>query len=187
MHVARRGAGIAIMATWDGETTPQSRDRTLPAPTPAWQFPHLLAAGLLVFMISSGPYYALRNALSETPLATAGPSDVSVSTSASWGGAVVVKPRQAQAVPLLKAGQFVVAFGRFQRQESAEAHARLVRSKGYVAKVVRSGAAYVVVSRPYRSLSDARFWSKVFGELGLEARALARLEAQGPQASILTL
>jgi len=176
------------MATWDGETTYQNRVHTPPAPALARQISQLLAAGLVVFMITSGPYYVLRIALPQAPVAIASRSDVlEVSPAARLGVAAAVKTHQVQAVTPSTVGQFVVAFGRFQRQETAEAHARLVRSKGYVARVVQSGAMYVVVSRPYRSLRDARFWSKVFGELGLEAKALVRLEAQGPQAFLSSL
>jgi len=46
---------------------------------------------------------------------------------------------------------------------------------------VRSGTAYVVVSRQYRSLADAKFWSSIFSKLGLEAKALTRLEARRHQ------
>lgn len=167
------------MATWDGETPYQGRVLTAQAPVAMRQMSQLLAAGLVLLMMTSGPYYVLRLALSQTPLATAGRSDApQVSSSARSGEALVVKTAQAPTAILQPVAKFVVSFGRFHRQDSAEAQARRVRSKGYVAKVVQSGATYVVVSRPYRSLSDAHFWSKVFGEIGLEARALARLEAR---------
>ncbi len=167
------------MATWEVGTAVQTWSEPEPAPSVVRQIPQLLAAGLVVLLMASGPYYVLRIALPQSQIATAvstGPLEAQPAIRSALPVAAV-RPGQAAAV-VPPAGRFVVAFGRFERREAADAHARLVRSKGYIARVVRSGAAYVVVSRPYRSLAAAQFWTGVFGEIGLQAKALARFEVR---------
>lgn len=104
--------------------------------------------------------------------------------SVSWGALEVPAAVQAQAVPavqpeasVVRPGGFVVSFGRFARRERAEAYARVVRSKGYIASVAQADTGFTVVSRPYASLDAARFWSTIFEEIGLEVRAVTQHEA----------
>lgn len=104
--------------------------------------------------------------------------------SASWGALEAPASVRAHAAftfrspatPALQA-KYVVSFGRFARRESANARARVIRSKGYIASVVRAGSAYLVVSRPYASLDAAEFWSGIFSEIGLPVRAITQREA----------
>ncbi len=67
---------------------------------------------------------------------------------------------------------FVVSFGSFPHQRTAEARARVIRGKGYHASVARLGRSFHVFSHTYRDRSRAEFWSKVFGEIGLQTRVL---------------
>ncbi len=167
------------MATWDERTLP-SRTEPEPGASAAGQIPQILAAGLAALMLALGPYWVLRVVLPQASVATvvrAGALEVAPAVRSSLPVAGV-QPGQRRAVASLRSGRFVVAFGRFERLESADAQARLVRSKGYIAAVVRSGTAYLVVSRPYHSLAAAKFWSSIFSDIGLEAKALARLEAR---------
>jgi len=164
------------VATWD-ERTFQNRIRPASVVPVGRQIPQLLAAGLMAVILASGPYWALRATLPSSSVATAlraGALEVAPASRSS----LVVASRLGQARAMAsRSGRFVVAFGRFERFESADAHARLIRSKGYIAAVVQSGTAYLVVSRQYRSLADAKFWSSIFSNIGLEAKAVARLEA----------
>lgn len=164
------------MATWD-ERTFESTITPVPRVPVARQIPQLVAAGLTALVLASGPYWALRAVTMPSSEANAVRTGALEITPAARLRAVTAVRAGAGGVSLARAGRFVVAFGRFQRRESAEAQARLVRSKGYIAGVVRSGTAYLVVSRQYRSLADAKFWSSIFSSLGLEAKAMARLEA----------
>lgn len=167
------------MATWEVGTALQHWSEPEPAPSVARQIPQLLAAGLVVLLMASGPYYVLRIALPQSQIATAvsvGPLEVPPAVRSALPVVAMQTRRAVGVTPAPR--RFMVAFGRFERREAADARARLVRSKGYIARVVRSGAAYVVVSRQYRSLADAQFWTAVFGEIGLQAKALARLEAE---------
>ncbi len=167
------------MATWEVGSRVQTWTEPEPAPSVARQIPQLLAAGLVVLLMASGPYYVLRIALPQSQIATAvsvGPLEAPPTVRSALSVAAAPPGQVAGVAPAQ--GRFMVAFGRFERREAADARARLVRSKGYIARVVRSGAAYVVVSRSYRSLADAQFWTGVFGEIGLQAKALAQLEAE---------
>ena len=168
------------MATWD-ERTFQRRIEPTPEVPVVRQVPQIIAAGLTALLLASGPYWALRATMLQASVSSTirgEPAEITPVTRSS--GATAVRPGQGRTVGS-RAGRFVVAFGRFERLESAKAQARLVRSKGYIAAVVRSGTAYVVVSRQYRSLADAKFWSSIFSKLGLEAKALTRLEARRHQ------
>ena len=168
------------MATWD-ERTFQRRIEPTPEVPVVRQVPQIIAAGLTALLLASGPYWALRAAVPQPSVGIAHLNGVLEVTPAvrSWA-VTVTQPGQGRSMAS-RAARFVVAFGRFERLESAKAQARLVRSKGYIAAVVRSGTAYVVVSRQYRSLADAKFWSSIFSKLGLEAKALTRLEARRHQ------
>ncbi|TMI76363.1 MAG: hypothetical protein E6H05_03810 [Bacillati bacterium ANGP1] len=174
------------MATWD-ERTFQNRIKPAPVAPAGRQIAQLLAAGLMALILAFGPYWALRATLPSSPVATAlrtGALEVAPAARSSLVEASQLGQARAMAS---RSGRFVVAFGRFERFEPADAHARLVRSKGYIAAVVQSGTAYLVVSRQYRSLADAKFWSSIFSGIGLEAKAVARLEAHLHQELVSSL
>src|SRR5256712_7658039 len=141
----------------------------------------------MAVILASGPYWALRATLPSPSVATAlrtGALEVAPAARSSLTAASRLS--QARAIAA-RSGRFVVAFRRFEQFESADAHARFVRSKGYIAAVVQSGTAYPVVSRQYRSLADAKFWSSIFSNIGLEAKAVARLEAYLHQGLVSSL
>lgn len=83
-------------------------------------------------------------------------------------------PRVAS-VPVQADPQFVVIFGSFKSAEQADAYARTVRSKGYLATVLEDVTSFRVVSRPYRTQERADFWRGVFEEIGLDAGTTAEL------------
>ena len=140
----------------------------------------VLAAGLFVALVAWAPYSVLRSApqqVAQQVEVREGPLEAPPAV--RLARPVVIAPPQGLAgVP---AGRIVLAFGRFERHAAAQARARLVRSKGYVARVVQAGAAYLVVSRPYRNHAEARFWSGIFGGLGLQVTTVTRLEAVVPR------
>jgi hypothetical protein len=163
------------MATWEVGSARMSRRE--PAGV---EMLRVLTAGLLVVLVAWAPYAVLR---SGSPLVR---EQVAVRE-----GTLEVPPSIRQALPVITAppqqglagvpgGRFVLAFGRFERRVTAQARARLVRSKGYIARVIPTGAAYLVVSRPYRNHAEARFWSGIFGTLGLQVTTVTRLEAVVP-------
>jgi hypothetical protein len=154
----------------------------------------VLAAGLLVALVAWAPYSVLRSAspaVTQQVEVREGPLEVPPAVRlARREGPLEVPPAVRLARPVvtappqglagIPAGRIVLAFGRFERHAAAQARARLVRSKGYVARVVQAGAAYLVVSRPYRNHAEARFWSGIFGGLGLQVTTVTRLEAIVP-------
>lgn len=77
--------------------------------------------------------------------------------------------------PQLQDPQFVVIFGAFANRAQADAYARTVRSKGYLATVLQDVTSYRVISRPYRSQERADFWRDVFEGIGLDAGTTAEL------------
>lgn len=173
------------MATWD-ERTIQNRSAPSPVVPVARQFPQFIAAGLTALVLASGPYWALRAAAPRPTVIAVRTGALEVTPAIRSFTVTAMRPGQTRTVAS-RTRRFVVAFGRFQRLESAEAQARIVRGKGYIAAVVRSGTAYLVVSRQYRSLSDAKFWSSIFSKLGLEAKALTRPEASFRQGLVPAL
>jgi cell division septation protein DedD len=68
---------------------------------------------------------------------------------------------------------YVVRVARFARHDLAEAHARRVRAKGYLATVARDGAAYLVVTRPYPTEDAARRTARALAEIGFSVRVIA--------------
>ncbi len=139
----------------------------------------VLAAGLLVALVAWAPYSVLRSA----PQAVTQQAEVRKGALEAPPAVRLVRPgvtAPPQSLVGVPAGRIVLAFGRFERRTAAMARARLVRSKGYIARVVQTGAAYLVVSRPYRNHSEARFWSGIFGGLGLPVTTVTRLEAAVP-------
>ncbi len=164
------------MATW--EVGSARMNRREPA---GGEMLRVLAAGLLVALVAWAPYSVLRSA---SPLVTQqaevreGPLEAPPAVRLAHQHPMVIVPPQGLAgVP---AGRIVLAFGRFERHAAAQTRARLVRSKGYIARIVQTGAAYLVVSRPYRNHTEARFWSGIFGKLGLQVTTVTRLEAAVP-------
>jgi hypothetical protein len=139
----------------------------------------VLAAGVLVALLAWAPYSVLRNGPLVTQQAEVreGPQEVPATVRLAHPVVTVPAPQGLAGVP---AGRVVLAFGRFERRAAAQARARLVRSKGYIARVIQAGAAYLVVSRPYRNHAEARFWSGIFGGLGLRVTTVTRLEAAAP-------
>lgn len=71
--------------------------------------------------------------------------------------------------------QFVVIFGAFEDRAEADAYARTIRSKGYLATVLQDETSYRVISRPYRSQERADFWRDVFEDIGLDAGSIAEI------------
>jgi hypothetical protein len=67
----------------------------------------------------------------------------------------------------------VVSVARFTSRVEADGFARRVRAKGYLASVVREGAAYRVVTRSYPSQDAALRAARVLREIGFSARVLA--------------
>ena len=139
----------------------------------------LLAAGLLVALVAWAPYSVLRSG-SPTVMQQAEFRDGPLETPPAVRLARPEVPALPQGLAGVPAGRIVLAFGRFERHAAAQARARLVRRKGYIARVVQTGAAYLVVSRPYRTHAEARFWSGIFGGLGLQVTTVTRLEAVVP-------
>ncbi len=139
----------------------------------------VLAAGLLVALVAWAPYSVLRSASpTVTQQAEVREGPLEAPPAVRLAHPVAIAPPQGLAgVP---AGRIVLAFGRFERHAAAQTRARLVRSKGYIARIVQTGAAYLVVSRPYRNHTEARFWSGIFGKLGLQVTTVTRLEAAVP-------
>jgi hypothetical protein len=139
----------------------------------------VLAAGLLVVLVAWAPYSVLRGApqvVTQKVDVREGPWEAPPSVRLARP-AITAAPQSLVGVP---GGRIVLAFGRFERHAAAQARARLVRSKGYIARIVQTGAAYLVVSRPYRNHAEARFWSGIFGKLGLQVTTVTRLEAAVP-------
>ena len=162
------------MSTWEARSARVNRRESAGA-----EILRVLAAGLLVALVAWAPYSVLRSASpTVTQQAEVREGALEAPPTVRLVRPVVTAPRQSLAgVP---AGRIVLAFGRFERYAAAQARARLVRSKGYLARVVQAGAAYLVVSRPYRNHAEARFWSGIFGRLGLQVTTVTRLEAAVP-------
>jgi cell division septation protein DedD len=71
---------------------------------------------------------------------------------------------------------YVVGFGEFADQAAAEVRMRLIRRKGYLVYVQRVGDTLHVVTRPYRTWSQAERLANALQEIGLPATArIARL------------
>ncbi len=162
------------MATWEVGSARMSRREAAGA-----EMLRVLAAGLLVALVVWAPYSVLRSAPQPvTQQAEVRDGTLEAPPAVRLAHRVVTAPRQGLAG--IPAGQIVLAFGRFERRAAAHTRARLVRSKGYLARTVQAGAAYLVISRPYRNHAEARFWSGIFGRLGLQVTTVTRLEAVVP-------
>lgn len=73
---------------------------------------------------------------------------------------------------------YILEFGRFGNPSAAQAHARLVRSRGYIASVADSGTSYRVVGREFRSQANAERWKGIFEGIGLQSRVSQQVVAQ---------
>ncbi len=170
------------MATWESRSALQVRFEADHAVLARHEIPQMLVAGLTVLVIAAGPWVFRAEGPSSARMT---PARVGALEAPRPMRSVVttraIRSRQTLRIAFTSSGNFLVTFGRFERRESAEAHARLVRSKWYIAKIMQSGGAHLVVSRPYRTLADAQFWSAIFGEIGLEAGASSGLEAGNRQ------
>lgn len=139
----------------------------------------VLAVGLLVALVAWAPYSVLRSGSpTVAQQAEVREGTLEVPPTVRLALPVVTAPQQSLAG--IPAGRIVLAFGRFERHAAAQVRAKLVRSKGYIARVVQTSATYLVVSRPYRTHAEARFWSGIFGRLGLQVTTVTRLEAVIP-------
>jgi hypothetical protein len=68
---------------------------------------------------------------------------------------------------------YVVGFGEFADRAAAEVRMRLIRRKGYLVYVERVGDTLHVVTRPYRTWSQAERLANALQEIGLPATARA--------------
>jgi hypothetical protein len=73
---------------------------------------------------------------------------------------------------------YFLEFGRFGNPSAAQAHARVVRSKGYIARVAEGGTSYRVVGREFRSQAIAERWKVIFEGMGLQSRVSRHVVAQ---------
>lgn len=170
------------MATWESRSTLRARFESEHPGLARYQIPQMLVAGLTVLVMTAVPWVFRATVPSSPrlPPARVGALEAPHPMRSTVTVRAVRSPQPIR-IALTSSGHFLVTFGRFERREAAEAHARLVRSKGYIAKILHSGGVHLVVSRPYRTLADAQFWSVIFGEIGLEARAPGELEASRRQ------
>jgi len=173
------------MATW--EEQPTARQITRLATN--WS---LLVGLVSVFLLSAGTLAATRlpaflqsrapsvlpRAAAPAPLEAARPTVPRPAPAASRPASAAAQAQTAVR-PVLTPPRFVVVFGAFADRAEAEAYARLVRSKGYLAEVKATGTVFHVVSRPYDSRQRARFWTSIFLEIGLDAERTARVRDPG--------
>ena len=138
-------------------------------------------ASLVLVLLSTAPYWGVRIPLRTGRLSA--PPRISESKPSTYtpvapkqagrlAGTQTVARQLGQPVRRRAPRSFVVSFGSFPHQRTAEARARVIRGKGYHASVARVGGAFHVFSHTYRDRSRAEFWSKVFGEIGLQTRVL---------------
>ncbi len=139
-------------------------------------------ASLVLVLLSTAPYWTARIPVRTGRVAT--PPRITESKPGAFtratpkqaariAGTQTVAPQLGQPTRRRAlASSFVVSFGSFPHQRTAEVRARVIRSKGYHASVTQVGRSFHVFSRTYRDRSRAEFWSKIFGEIGLRTRVL---------------
>ncbi len=164
------------MGTWEQRSQPSAQHTSVGS---AARLMSLLASGLAVVLLASSPSWLLRVQSRATALipipALRGQQRVAGSLEVAPSVRSAQKPQMpARQVPV--AAKYVVSIARFQDRGAAETQARRVRSKGYVATVVRDGSAYRVVTRTYRDEAAARHTAQVLNEIGFGARVLALRE-----------
>lgn len=64
---------------------------------------------------------------------------------------------------------YATFFGRFPNLRTAQAHAQRVRSKGYLATVVRRERSFLVIGRIYQSRTQAERMARILTEIALPA------------------
>lgn len=175
------------MATWEpGKFTAAHRSRERRA------FALVIAtlSAITVMLVGAGAYWVLRlqGEVAEAPAPTqvSSPRRVSprsVAETARPGVpqvrdghpsiATVETPPRTTAFSTI----YILEFGRFGDRGSAQARARLVRSKGYIARVADSGVSYSVLGREFRSQASAERWKAIFEGIGLQSRVSRRVVA----------
>ncbi len=151
------------MATWEDQTTEQRAARV----APNWS---LLVGLASVLVLTAGTLAATR-----LPILMQQAQPVRPGSVGSAGPMEASRTIHVAARPQLPAPHYVVVFGSFATRAQANALARQVRSKGYLADVLTSRGSFRVVSRPYGSTERAMFWTTIFTEIGLDADATADL------------
>lgn len=154
--------------------------RSLPRPRPraaALAFAGGFAAGLLAFVLLSAnqmtppspmalaPSQQVDTTAQPAPSARAQPSPGAPSNV----GRAVRKNVAPSGKPESRVAGYATVFGRFTSAEAARVRARLVRTKGYVAKVVPAGEAFRVLGRIYTTRSDAERMARILRQIGLPA------------------
>jgi len=154
--------------------------RSLPRPRPraaALAFAGGVAAGLLAFVLLSAnqmtppspmalaPSQQVDTTAQPAPSARARPSPGEPSNV----GRAVRKNVAPSGKPESRVAGYATVFGRFTSAEAARVRARLVRTKGYVAKVVPAGEAFRVLGRIYTTRSDAERMARILRQIGLPA------------------
>jgi SPOR domain len=72
--------------------------------------------------------------------------------------------------PTQRAAEFAVSFGKFVNRATADTMMHLIRSKGYIVNVARIGEEFWVVTRPYRTRTQAERLANALQEIGLPAQ-----------------
>jgi hypothetical protein len=148
-------------------------------------------------LVGVGTYWALRleNEVAEAPALTeiAAPRSVSPRSAPETAergdvpllDAARVQDRRPGAAKVRSANEpsafstiYFLEFGRFSNPSAAQTHARLVRSKGHIARVADGGTSYQVVGREFRSQANAERWKVIFEGIGLESRVSQQVVAQ---------
>ena len=149
------------MGTWEDQTIEQRAARV----APNWS---LLIGLASVLVLTAGTLAATRlpSLMQAQPI---GPARIGA------GPMEASRTVHLAARPQVLLPQYVVVFGSFTTRAQAQAHARLIRRKGYLAGVIPSEGAFRVVSRAYGSTERALFWTTVFSDIGLDADTTADL------------
>lgn len=154
------------MATW--ERARLSTSRPLP-PGDEWRHETISGARvrsvvvIVVVVVSTTLWVASAFSRRVGPVATVAPPPPAAVGTAVRPAVSSIRPQDGARTP---AG-FVVTFGEFSRRDEAVRQVRLVRSKGYLAVVTRSGSSLRVTSRTYDDRHEAEFWAEIFQEIGL--------------------
>ena len=174
------------MATWEpGKFTPKYRSRERRA------FALVISAltAVTLMLVGVGTYWALRL---EDEVAEA-PAPTEISTPRGAPQAAQRRPievpqaqdRRSRVATLQTSPEpsafaiiYLLEFGRFGNLPAAQAQARLVRSKGYMARVAEGGTSYRVVGREFRSQANAERWKVIFEGIGLQSRVSQQVVAQ---------
>jgi cell division septation protein DedD len=66
--------------------------------------------------------------------------------------------------------EYAVSFGEFVNRTTADTMMHLIRSKGYIVYVARSGESFWVMTRPYRTRAQAERLANALQDIGLPAQ-----------------